>query len=396
MPLTDTTLRSLKGESKPRKLSDAGGLHILVSPNGTRLWRLSYRFNGKQKTISLGAYPDVTLGQARTKRDAAKGLLANGVDPSQERKEVKAEALRGSVGHTWREVATEYRNKREREGIALPTISKLDWLLDKTFPTLGHKSVDNIGVRDLLPVLRAVEAEGQYETAQRLRSVCSRVFRFAIATGRAERDYAADLIGALTAPKVRHQPAILEPRAVGQLMRDVRSVQSPIVQVGLLIAAYCFLRPGEIRFAEWSDVDWRAARLTIPANRMKMPKPHIVPLAPQAVNCLKALYEITGGEGLLFPSFTRRGKPISENTLTKALQGLGYKDRHVPHGFRRTASTILNESGWNRDWIERQLAHVEGNTVRAAYNAAEYLEDRTKMMHWYADNLDRLAGEVVY
>ena len=393
MKLTDVKLRSLKAESKPYKLSDGDGLFIWVSAKGAKRWRWSYRFLKKQKTISLGPYPEITLSVARKIRADARALLAQGIDPDENRKEAQSAASQKMDRPTWKMVALEYRNKRNQEGVAQATMKKLDWSLDTTYAAFGNKAIAEIRVSDLLPVMRTIEEEGKYEKAKRLRSVCDRVFQHAVWSGYAERNVAKDLAGVLTSRKVRHQPAVTEPKQVGRLLREIRLANVDVMtRAGLELAAYCFLRPGEIRYAEWGDVDWQAKCMTIPAERMKKPRPHIVPLAPQALKLLNVLKMFTGEQKHIFASATSKGNPISENTLGKALQKMGYKGRHVPHGFRRTASTILNEKGWNRDWIERQLAHVERDTVRAAYNAAEYLEDRTRMMAWYANYLDDLAG----
>lgn len=394
-PLTDAGVRNLKPAAKPYKKSDGGGLHLLVTPQGSKLWRFAYRFNGKQKLLSFGKYPAVSLSKARAERDLAKTQLADGVDPSSLRKADKTPVpdLKPAADD-WKTLCQEWWKKRRREEASPTTLKKLDWLLEKTYPALGEKTPRDITAPDLLAVLRRVEAAGTFETAKRLRSTCGQVFRYAIATGRAERDVAADLQGALTSPKPKHHPAILEPREIGGLLRSIRGfVGDPTTRTGLLLAAYTFLRSGEIRHAQWRDVDWDAARLTIPAERMKMGRPHVVPLSTQVQEILKDIRPITGDRELILPSLRAKGRPMSENTMNAALRRLGYsKTEMVTHGFRTIASTMLNEHGFRWDWIERQLAHVEGNKVRAAYNAAEYLPERAKMMQWYADFLDSLEN----
>lgn len=398
-PLTDTAVRNLKPAAKPYKKSDGGGLHLLVTPKGSKLWRMAYRFQGKQKLLSFGKYPIISLSKARSERDAAKALLADGIDPSSIRKaeREKREEPR-TVEETWKTLCQEWWQKRRREEASPTTLKKLTWLLEKTYPALGEKDPREITAPELLAVLRTVEAGGTFETAKRLRSTCGQVFRYGIATGRADRDVAADLRGALTSPKPKHHPAILDPKGIGALIRAIRDFEGdPTTRTGLLLAAYTFLRSGEIRSAKWSDIDWEAARLTIPAERMKMHRPHIVPLSSQVRTLLREIRPITGDSELMLPSLRSKGRPMSENTMNAALRRMGYsKTEMVTHGFRTIASTTLNENGFHWDWIERQLAHVEGNKVRAAYNAAEYLKERTKMMQWYADYLDGLAeGEVV-
>jgi integrase len=398
-PLTDTAVRNLKPAAKPYKKSDGGGLHLLVTPKGSKLWRMAYRFQGKQKLLSLGKYPIISLSKARSERDAAKALLADGIDPSSIRKAEREKREEPKpVEETWKTLCQEWWQKRRREEASPTTLKKLTWLLEKTYPALGEKDPREITAPELLAVLRTVEAGGTFETAKRLRSTCGQVFRYGIATGRADRDVAADLRGALTSPKPKHHPAILDPKGIGALMRAIRDFEGdPTTRTGLLLAAYTFLRSGEIRSAKWSDVDWKTSRLTIPAKRMKMDRPHIVPLATQVQTILREIRPITGDSVLILPSLRSKGRPMSENTMNAALRRMGYsKTEMVTHGFRTIASTTLNENGFRWDWIERQLAHVEGNKVRAAYNAAEYLKERTKMMLWYADCLDGLAeGEVV-
>jgi len=391
-PLTDTAIKNLKPAAKPYKKSDGGGLHLLITTGGSKLWRLAYRYDGKQKLLSLGRYPIVGLAKARSERDEAKALLADGVDPSVHKRNSKPKTEDQDATSTWREVCREWWDKRRREGASKATLNKLQWLLEKSYPGLGHLPVQDIAAADLLGVLREIEAQGTYETATRLRSVSGQVFRYAISTGRAERDVAADLRDALTVPKRSHHPAVLEPKKIGELLRAIRGFEGdPTTRTGLLLAAYTFLRSGEIRYAEWSDVSWETARLTIPAERMKMYRPHIVPLSKQVIEILRPIQTITGREKLILPSLRSKGRPISENTMNAALRRLGYtKEQMVTHGFRTIASTHLNENGFNRDWVERQLAHVEGNKIRAAYNSAEYLQDRTDMMQWYGDFLDQL------
>jgi integrase len=390
MPLKDITVRNAKARPRPRKLSDGGGLHILIQPTGSKLWRLAYRFAGKQKTLALGAYPTVSLEEARRHRDEAKKLLARSIDPSVQR---KADRHAGKDG-TFRAVAEEVIAKLEREGRAQATLTKRRWLLDFAFPAFGDRPVAEITARELLALLRQIEGRGLYETARRLRSTCGMVFRYAIATGRAERDPSMDLRGALTTPQVSHRATIVDPIAIGGLLRAIDGFDGqPTTQSALRLAPYVFVRPGELRQAEWVEFDFDAAVWSIPAKKMKMRRPHRVPLARQSLAILRELKEITGSGRWLFPSVRTSARPISENTMNAALRRLGYGSEEMCiHGFRGMASTLLNEMGrWNADAIERQLAHQEANAVRRAYtHSAEFWSERVLMMHAWADYLDGL------
>jgi integrase len=395
--LKDVAVRNTKPAAKPRKLSDSGGLHLLIQPTGSKLWRLAYRFAGKQKTLALGVYPVVSLEEARRRREEAKKLLARSIDPSVQR---KADRKAGRE-NTFRAVANEVIAKQQREGRAQRTINKKRWLLDFAFPRFGDRPVAEINARDLLALLREIEGRGLYETAQRLRSTCGMVFRYAIATGRAERDPSMDLRGALTAPQVNHRATIVDPKGIGALLRAIDGFDGqPTTRAALRLAAYVFVRPGELRHAEWKEFDLQNAVWSIPAEKMKMRRPHRVPLARQSLAILRELQEITGGGRWLFPSVRSFARPISENTLNAALRRLGYGSEEMcTHGFRSMAASRLNEMGsWNPDAIERQLAHQEANSVRRAYtHGAEFWTERVQMMQAWADYLDGLreGGKVV-
>jgi integrase len=397
MPLKDVAVRNAKPAAKARKLSDGGGLHVLIQPTGGKLWRLAYRFAGKQKTLALGVYPVVSLEEARRRRDEAKKLLARSIDPSVQRKADK----QAGKDSGFRAVAEEVVAKLEREGRAQATLTKKRWLLDFAYPTFGDRPVAEITARDLLALLRKIEGKGYYETARRLRSTCGMVFRHAIATGRAERDPSIDLRGALTAPQVNHRATIVEPKSIGALLRAIDGFDGqPTTRVALRLAAYVFVRPGELRHAEWNEFDLDSKLWSIPAEKMKMRRPHRVPLARQPLAILRELQEITGSGRWLFPSVRTFTRPISENTLNAALRRLGYSSEEMCiHGFRSMASSRLNEMGrWNPDAIERQLAHQEANAVRRAYtHAAEFWTERVQMMQAWADYLDGLkeVGKVV-
>jgi integrase len=391
MALTDMKCRNVRPDVKLQKLSDGGGLQLWVKPTGSRLWRLAYRFAGKQKLLSLGAYPTISLADARQAREEARRLLAVGIDPSQAKKERKA--LEGDKGDTFGVIAKEYVCKLKHEGRAETTIEKLEWLLDFAYPTLGDRSIKAIDAPAVLKVLREVEARGRYESARRLRSTIGSVFRYAIATARAEVDPTFALQGALIKPTVTPRAAITDPKAFGALLRAVESFDGqPGTLAALKLMALLFPRPGELRAADCAEFDLDKAVWTVPAARMKMRRPHRVPLSTQAIGILKQFREIPGQAALLFPSIRTKTRPISEGTLNAALRRLGYgKDEVTPHGFRATASSLLNECGkWHPDAIERQLAHIENNDVRRAYTRGEYWEQRVEMMQWWANYLDEL------
>jgi integrase len=390
MALKDVAVRNAKSTGKPRKLSDGGGLHVLIQPTGSKLWRLAYRFAGKQKTLALGAYPIVSLEEARRRRDEAKTLLARSIDPSVQRKADK----QAGKDSSFRAVAEEVIAKLEREGRAQATLIKKRWLLDFAYPTFGDRPVAEINARDLLALLREIEGRGLYETARRLRSTCGMVFSYAIATGRAERDPSMDLRRALTTPQVTHRPTIVDPPSIGALLRAIDGFDGqPTTRAALRLAAYVFVRPAELRHAQWNEFDLDTEVWSIPAEKMKMRRLHRVPLARQSLAILRELHEITGNGRWLFPSVRTSTRPISENTLNAALRRLGYSSEEMcTHGFRGMAASRLNEMGrWNPDAIERQLAHQEANAVRRAYtHSAEYWSERVLMMQAWADYLDGL------
>ncbi len=398
MPLSDTAIRSAKPAAKPYKLADGGGLFVLVNPNGSRLWRLKYRVEGREKLLAIGAYPAVTLGKAREKRDAAKALLAEGVDPSDHKREASrtADAARS---HSFRVVAEELLAKMRREGRAPTTMAKTEWLLSIAYPKLGSRPVAEVTAAEVLSVLRLVEARGKHESAHRLRSTIGSVFRYAIATARAENDPTTALQRALTARTVKHRAAITDAKKLGEFLRALDAFDGqPSTRAALMLTPLLFPRPGELRAAEWHEFDLDAAIWTVPAVRTKMRRPHRVPLPTQALAILKDLKQHTGDGRLMFPCVRSAQRPISENTLNAAIRRLGYtQDEVTAHGFRATASTLLNESGlWNADAIERQLAHIEGNDVRRAYARGEHWEERVRMMTWWADTLEGLRRQQAF
>lgn len=392
MPLTDTAIRKAKPGARTIKLSDSGGLQLHVHPKGSKYWRLAYRYDGKQKSLSFGVYPEVSLAEARRRREAARSLLRDGKDPMvQKRAEKLARAI--AAGNTFAAVADELLAKMAREGRAETTLKKTKWLFDFARPLIGNRPIGEISAAEVLAVLRKVEVRGRLETARRLRSTIGTVFRYAIATARADNDPTFALRGALTTPKVKPRAAVTEPKAVGALLRSVWGYEGqPVTKAALQLMAYLFPRPGELRLAEWPEFDFETGVWSIPAPRMKMRRPHKVPLPSQAIAILTQLRDITGHGTLVFPSVWSQTRPISDNTLNAALRRLGYsKDDATAHGFRATASSLLNESGlWHADAIERQLAHEDGDAVRRAYARAEFWDERVRMMQWWADKLDSL------
>ena len=398
MPLSDTSVRNAKPEPKPYKLSDERGMFLLVNPSGSKWWRLKYRIDGKEKLLSLGVYPDVSLKVARARRDEARKLIADGIDPSLTRQVQKAVRTERAA-NSFEAVAREWFAKFSPEW-AISHSSKILRRMEKDmFPWIGVRPIADITARELLAVLRRMEGRGAVETAHRARQTCGQVFRYAIATGRADRDVAADLHGALQPAITTHHASITEPKAIGALLRDLAAYQgAPVTKAALQLAPLVFLRPGELRRAEWAEIDLDGAEWRIAAAKMKARVQHIVPLSKQAVRILRELHPLTGEGRYVFPGVRTSDRPMSENTVNAALRRLGYtNDEMTGHGFRSMASTLLNENGWNRDAIERQLAHGERDAVRAAYNYAEFLPERRKMMQWWADYLTNLAkgGDVI-
>jgi integrase len=389
--LTDTAIRGAKRRAKPYKLFDGGGLHVLVRPDGKKYWRLKYYVLSVEKLISLGVYPRVTLAMARKRRQIARDQIEAGHDPSVQRQEEKA-AKRNAADNTFRSVALDWFSKRSKSWAVSNATKILSRLERDAFPWLGDSPITDITGPKILETLRRVEARGAVESAHRIKQYINSIYEFAIETHRAHAN-PTPRSGALATPEKRSYASITDPTGVGTLMRAIRSYQgSPLTRIALQLAPLMFVRPGELRAAEWSEFELDDAQWRIPAARMKMKSPHLVPLSRQAHALLIEVKALTGTGRLVFPSERGGGRPMSSNTLNSALRTLGFtKDQMTSHGFRHMASTLLNEQGWNRDAIERQLAHTERNSMRAAYNAAEYLPERKKMMQWWADRLDALA-----
>lgn len=387
-----TTVTSARPREREYKLTDGAGLYLLVKPNGRKLWRLNYAYLGKQRTLSFGAWPDVGLADARERRDEARKLIAAGLDPSHEAKLAEARAML-SEENSFKLVAEEWVAKQEREGMSEVTLSKIRWLLGKAYPRIGSRPVAKITPQEALAVLRSIEATGRYESARRMRSVLGRVFRYAIATTRAEMDPSRDLRGALTVPKAKHLAAITTPKGAGELMRAIEEYTGHAITLfGLRLSAHLFVRPGELRQAEWSEFDFDRSVWNIPEQKMKMRRPHRVPLSTQVIALFEQLWELTGTGRYCFPSFRSPLRPMSENTVNAALRALGFSQEEMTaHGFRAMAATLLNETGkFNPDAIERQLAHMETNAIRRAYTRGEYWDERVRMMQHWSDQLDEM------
>lgn len=394
MTLSDAQLRSLKPEDRPFRKSDGGGLFLEIRPNGSKLWRLAYRYEGKQKLLALGAYPTTSLARARTKRHEAKTLLADGIDPLAHAK-AEQETQRALNEHTFGKIADELVAKGEKDGLAARTIEKRRWVLNLAKLDLQNRPIGAIDAAEVLGVLRKVEAKGNYETAKRMRSTIGQVFRYAIATARATNDPTIGLRGALITPKTVHMAALTDWERFGGLVRAIWGYHSgnPETRTALKLMALLYPRPGELRLANWSEFDLKKAIWSIPKERMKMRRPHVKPLPPQAVELLEQLHKLTGGGDLVFPSPWAKGKAISENTMNTALRRMGFTGEEcTSHGFRASASSLLNESGtWSPDAIEAELAHVGADEIRRAYHRGTYWEERVKMAQWWADRLCNLA-----
>ena len=396
--LTERAIRNFKPQSKTTRLFDSGGLYLEVSPSGNKWWRLKYRYAGKEKRLALGVFPRVTLKEARTAREDARRMLDKGNDPGHARRAEKA-ARSELNADSFEAVAREWFKKFSPNWAETHANKILSRLEKDIFPWLGSRPIRQITAPELLTVARRIEARGALDTARRALLNSGQVFRYAVATGRAERDPSADLKGALPPPKEKHFPTITEPKAVGALLRAIEGYQGHYVtRAALKLAALTFVRPGELRRAEWAEFDLEKAEWRIRAEKMKSRVPHIVPLCHQALDVLRELQPLTGKEKYVFPGLRGRERAMSENTVNAALRRMGYnKGDMTGHGFRSMASTILNEQGWHRDAIERQLAHGERDAVRAAYNYAEHLPERRKMMQAWADYLDglRAGGNVL-
>jgi len=393
--LPDTKFRNAKAKDKPYKVFDEQGLFLIVQPTGARWWRQRYRWAGKEQTLSLGTYPDVGLADAREKGAAIRKQVANQIDPSASRKEVKA-AVIDAKANSLKAVTLEWIERQKRD-LSVDHIERTRRRFEQhAFPWIGNKPIADVDTDDVLACLKRLEDRNKIDTAHRLLKQLSGVFRFAIVHKRAKHNPAAAVTGKDTLPpvKVKHHPSIKDPVKLAPLLRAIDAYDgSFVVRCALKLAPMLFVRPGELRHADWQEfkLDGKEPEWRIPGEKMKMGEQHIVPLPSQAVAILRELYPLTGPTGYVFPANRNPSRPMSENTLNVALRALGYDKAQVSaHGFRSTASTLLNEQGWHRDAIERQLAHGERDKVRASYNSAEHLPERRRMMaHWsqYLDGL---------
>jgi len=396
--LTDLDVKKAKPQEKPVKLFDGGGLFLLVNPNGSRWWRFRYLYNGKEKMLSFGTYPEVSLAEARKRREEAREQVARGINPSETRRAIKA-ANAELAANSFEVVAREWIGKQENTWTPANVEVVTKQLEKNVFPWIGKRPISEIKAPELLSVLRRMEERGVLESAHRVRVICSQVMRYAIATGRAERDVAADLRGALASPKKKHLAAITDPAKVADLLRAMDGFEgSIIVKCALRLAPLVFVRPGELRKAEWSEIDLEAGEWNIPAEKMKMKQPHLVPLSAQSVAILRELHPLTGSTRYVFPCTRSVTRPMSDMALIAALRRLGYAQGEMtPHGFRAMARTILDEVLHQRpDFIEHQLAHAVRDPNGRAYNRTAHLAERKKMMQLWADYLDGLkAGSKV-
>jgi integrase len=391
MPLSDQAIKKARPADKPYKMSDENGLHLLVNTAG-KYWRLAYRFGGKQKTLALGVYPDVSLASARKKRDEARQQIADGIDPGELKK-----ASKTMQADSFESVAKEWHAGKAKKWAKVTADKALIHLEAYVFPEIGHLPVASVKASQILAMLRKVEARGIGYTATRLREMCGQIFRYAVATGRAENNPAAHLLGALHKPATTHRPAITERREFGQFLRDLREATGfdPVTRHAAYFALLTFVRAQEFRFAKWEEIDLSAREWKVPALRMKVGKTlpaHTVSLSRQALELLKSLQDLTGHTPFLFPKAKGYGENevISENTVGKMLNNMGYQGRQCVHGFRASARSILSEQGWNREAMERQLDHKEASGTVAAYARSQHLPERRKMMQAWADTCDAL------
>jgi len=393
MPLADTRIKQAKPLEKPYKLSDGGGLYLHIQTSGAKYWRLAYRFGGKQKTLALGVYPDVSLASARDERGKARELLVAGIDPSTVMsKRVKIRATFDQLENSFEAVAREWHEKQKGEWTEHHAERVLRGLKNEVFPDIGNIPIAEVTAPQILAMLKKIESRDALELASRTQQRCSAIFRYAVQTGRVQHNPAADLRGVLKTRKVKHRAA-LSRADLPEFLENLDTYKgNRVTQLALKLILLTFVRTRELRGAKWKEFDLERAEWRVPAERMKMGIEHFVPLSSQAVEILQKLKPITGKSELVFPSERSLRKPVSENTMLYAMYRMGYHKRATVHGMRATASTILNESGFNPDAIERQLAHIPKDEVRAAYHRAKYLEERRNMMQWWADFLDGVSG----
>ncbi|MCO7511744.1 tyrosine-type recombinase/integrase [Serratia fonticola] len=396
MPLTDIKVKTAKPMEKAYKLTDGGGMFLLVKPNGSKYWRLKYRIAGKEKLLSIGVYPDTSLADARKRRDEARKTLASGGDPGEVKKAEKLSQKR-SIENTFEAIAREWHHHKADRWSLRYREEIIDTFEKDVFPYIGKRPITEIKPMEVLETLRRMERRDALEKMRKVRQRCVEVFRYAIVTGRAEYNPAADLATALATPTKTHFP-FLSVEELPYFLRDLAGYTGSIItKTATQIIMLTAVRTQELRFARWQDIDFENRLWEIPPEVMKMKRPHIVPLSEQVVNLFLSLKPITGAYPLVFIGRNDRTKPISKESVNQVIELLGYKGRLTGHGFRHTMSTILHEKGYNSAWIETQLAHVDKNVIRGAYNHAQYLDSRREMMQWYADYMKSLEldGSVV-
>jgi integrase len=391
MTLTNVAIQNSKPRDKAFKVSDGGGLHLLVQPNGSKLWRIAFRVGGQQKLLSLGPFPSLTLAEAREQREKVKRVLRDGGDPAEIKREQKRAAAQAQA-NTFRLVAQDYLKRRREEGASPLTLEKGEWLIEKVFgSSFVDRPIHSLKPAEIAEVLLRIDASGRYETARRARTFIGSVFRHGNRTFRVEGDPSSLLRGVLPRHEEHHFAAITDKAQFGALLDSIDAYDGwPSIRLALKIAALSFQRPGEIRGAKWSEVDLPAAVWRIPAERMKKKRAHDVPLSRQVIETFTEAHKVSGHCELVFPQIRSFHRPISENSMNSALRRMGYtKEEHTAHGFRASAHTLLSEAGFRDKVIDKQLAHIEPNEVRRAYNRAEYWEERVQMMQAWADMLDR-------
>ena len=391
MKLTARQVDTSKPKDKPYKLSDGGGLYMLVNPNGSRYWRLKYRIAGKEKLLALGVYPDITLAEARQKRADAKKVLAAGGDPGQEKQEEK-QAKEQAVANSFERLAMEWHSHKSTSWSEGYAEHLLMYLKKDIFPFIGQKAITDISQVEMLNVLRKMEQRGVLDKLKKTRQACRQIFTYAIITGRAEHNPVSDLAGALKSPKQQHYPHLL----VDQIPDFLRALSeysgSTITRNATRLLMLTGLRTIELRASEWVDIDFDKGVWNVPAERMKMRRPHLVPISTQVRELLEEIHQLTGRGKYVFPGRNDAGKPMSEASINQVIKRIGYDGKATGHGFRHTMSTILHEQGYNTAWIETQLAHVDKNSIRGTYNHAQYLDGRREMLQWYADYMQALEN----
>ncbi|EOX6948611.1 MAG: tyrosine-type recombinase/integrase [Klebsiella michiganensis] len=391
MKLTARQVDTSRPKDKPYKLSDGGGLYLLVNPNGSRYWRLKYRIAGKEKLLALGVYPDITLAVARQKRADAKKVLAAGGDPGQEKQEEK-QAKEQAVANSFERLAMEWHSHKSTSWSEGYAEHLLMYLKKDIFPFIGQKAITDISQVEMLNVLRKMEQRGVLDKLKKTRQACRQIFTYAIITGRAEHNPVSDLAGALKSPKQQHYPHLL----VDQIPDFLRALSeysgSTITRNATRLLMLTGLRTIELRASEWVDIDFDKGVWNVPAERMKMRRPHLVPISTQVRELLEEIHQLTGRGKYVFPGRNDAGKPMSEASINQVIKRIGYDGKATGHGFRHTMSTILHEQGYNTAWIETQLAHVDKNSIRGTYNHAQYLDGRREMLQWYADYMAALEN----